>query len=146
MPLPTYLAVSGATPTSVTINFTDNAAGNPGSVPLPNDVRVQERWLIGGGSFVDPVYGAVTNTLADGAWHRYKRTFTIQALDVAGGTFNKMVLKFENFVGSGVCNPASGEPNRPSADFDDVRLWKLGAGDITKTGREWITRRGGTPA
>ena len=79
-------AAAGANPPGngfVGINFTDNAAGNPGSVPLPNDVRVQERWLIGAAGFVDPVYGAVTNTLSDGAWHRYKRTFSIGAGDIA---------------------------------------------------------------
>ena len=71
-------------------------------------------------------YGIVTPVPLDAVgWNFYAKDFQVKPSDVLGGT-NHVILKLQNFSngGSDSCGAAA-----PSADFDDLRVYKLAAGE-----------------
>jgi MYXO-CTERM domain-containing protein len=108
----------------VSINYTNSPEGD-----LAGNYVYGEHFIIGDGG--DPIYGPTPKPVADGAWHRYQKGWTIAAADliVAGTQATNMVVKTLNFVGGNgtTCKvpPATG----PAVDFDDIRIYELGAAE-----------------
>ncbi len=110
----------------VGINFAvKNAATNKYDIPA-NSTANGEHFLIGDTGAADGYAGTVTPTMADGAWHRYTKTFTVTAADIAQG--DRFLVKTVNFEGTGTCTTTA--TPLPAADFDDIRIYKLAAGDV----------------
>ena len=88
-------------------------------------------YLIGGaGAFGDGYGGNATAVVKDGTWRRYTKQFKVTAADltVLGQTTNRFNLKFVNFGGNVAC-PVT-PPTIGTMDIDDVRIYKLAAGDV----------------
>jgi MYXO-CTERM domain-containing protein len=138
------------------INFTTSATGlvTEGSV---GGCRNREHWLLGDGDAYDPEVGANGTTCTatdddyccsgrsiapygnttlvggenDNLWHFYSKTFTVDASDVSDKN-SWLVLKLQNGTG-GQCDDPPVLDARAGADFDDIRIYKLAAGDVCPT-------------
>lgn len=123
-----WIRAAAASDPYIGINFGPTAGGK---VDLVNNSAANgEHYLIGGaGGFADGYGGNATAVVKDGTWRRYTKQFKVVAADltVLGQTTNRFNLKFVNFGGTNVC-PVT-PPTIGTMDVDDVRIYKLAAGD-----------------
>lgn len=138
------------------LNFSSSATGFPENQGSVGGCRNGEHWLIGTDNFNDNLYrdncaqdqdnccngrstsgfGAVTN-IPDNAvgWNFYAKEFTVLGNDVNNfaGTTNRAILKLQNFSGNGSCMIGAPNDSVPGADFDDIRVYKLGDEEVCPT-------------
>ncbi len=143
------------------LNYSASAGGFPDAQGSIGGCRNGEHWLIGDpgfndGSFRDLSnncdvmsdnccggrstggYGLVNPVPVDAVgWNFYAKDFTVRASDLLNGT-NRVILKLQNFSNGG-SNSCSTAP-APAADFDDIRVYKLGADEICPTAAEVVTQ------
>lgn len=131
------------------LNFSTSATGFPDNQGSVGGCRNGEHWLIGDPGFSDndyrnitpgcdvaldnccsgrstTGYGLVTPVPADAVgWNFYTKEFSVKPSDVKDGATN-IILKLQNFSngGSDSCGAVA-----PAADFDDIRVYKLGVGE-----------------
>lgn len=95
-------------------------------------------------------YNVTTQITTDGEWRYYTKSFTVQGNDVnvpvpnpanpnaTPGTYNRLILKLQNWSGGGggSCDNPPVVGAKPRADFDDIRVYKLGVGEECPTRAE----------